>query len=192
MRLCRRLFLLGVMAVAGMPPAVLRAASADEPVTHAIAQTKANVVFMRHALAPGYGDPDQFRIDDCSTQRNLDEAGRRQAEDIGRYFRDHQISFTEILSSRWCRCTETAARLNTGDWSEFGGLNSFFQGHADRKDTLRRLRQKLDSLPSDELVLMVTHQVVISAITGLSPPSGGLVVYNTKTKEAKMVRVPRP
>lgn len=192
MNVYRRLFGLGLMFLMLMPVSGLSADTPQEPVRAALAQTGANVVFMRHALAPGYGDPDNFQIEDCNTQRNLDEAGRRQAEAIGRYFREHQITFTAILSSRWCRCTQTAEQLNYGSWSEFDGLNSFFQGHVDRQETLALLRDKLDSLSSDDLVLMVTHQVVISAITDISPPSGGLVVYNTSTQNAKPVRVPHP
>ncbi len=192
MNVYRRLFGLGLMFLMLMPVSGLSADTPQEPVRAALAQTGANVVFMRHALAPGYGDPDNFQIEDCNTQRNLDEAGHRQAEAIGRYFREHQITFTAILSSRWCRCTQTAELLNYGSWSEFDGLNSFFQGHVDRQETLALLRDKLDSLSSDDLVLMVTHQVVISAITDISPPSGGLVVYNTSTQNAKPVRVPHP
>lgn len=192
MNVYRRLFGLGLMFLMLMPVSGLSADTPQEPVRAALAQTGANVVFMRHALAPGYGDPDNFQIEDCNTQRNLDEAGRRQAEAIGRYFREHQITFTAILSSRWCRCMQTAEQLNYGRWSEFDGLNSFFQGHVDRQETLALLRDKLDSLSSDDMVLMVTHQVVISAITDISPPSGGLVVYNTSTQNAKPVRVPHP
>lgn len=192
MNVYRRLFGLGLMFLMLMPVSGLSADTPQEPVRAALAQTGANVVFMRHALAPGYGDPDNFQIEDCNTQRNLDEAGRRQAEAIGRYFREHQITFTAILSSRWCRCTQTAELLNYGSWSEFDGLNSFFQGHVDRQETLALLKDKLDSLSSDGMVLMVTHQVVISAITDISPPSGGLVVYNTSTQNAKPVRVPHP
>lgn len=192
MNVYRRLFGLGLMFLMLMPVSGLSADTPQEPVRAALAQTGANVVFMRHALAPGYGDPDNFQIEDCNTQRNLDEAGRRQAEAIGRYFREHQITFTTILSSRWCRCTQTAELLNYGSWSEFDGLNSFFQGHVDRQETLALLKDKLYSLSSDDMVLMVTHQVVISAITDISPPSGGLVVYNTSTQNAKPVRVPHP
>ena len=192
MNVYRCLFGLGLMFLMLMPVSGLSADTPQEPVRAALAQTGANVVFMRHALAPGYGDPDNFQIEDCNTQRNLDEAGRRQAEAIGRYFLEHQITFTAILSSRWCRCTQTAELLNYGSWSEFDGLNSFFQGHVDRQETLTLLKDKLGSLSSDDMVLMVTHQVVISAITDISPPSGGLVVYNTSTQNAKPVRVPHP
>ena len=192
MRRLRRLFVFGLLVIMLVPSAFVRADTLQEPVQAVLAQTGANVVFMRHALAPGYGDPDEFRIEDCDTQRNLDAAGRQQAEDIGRYFREHQITFTAILSSRWCRCTQTAELLNNGHWSEFDGLNSFFQGHVDRQETLNLLKGKLNSLSSADQVLMITHQVVISAVTGISPPSGGLVVYNPHTRNAKAVRVPHP
>ena len=160
-----------------------------EPMKKALSETSANVVFMRHALAPGFGDPTEFKINDCSTQRNLDQAGRRQARVIGRYLRDHKIKFDTILSSQWCRCKQTADLIDMGDWEEFAGLNSFFQGHADRTDTLKKLQLKLDELPVDSLVLMITHQVVINAVTKISPASGGFVVYNTRTKVSKTVQM---
>ena len=116
-------------------------AAAFETLHEAIAETSANVVFMRHALAPGFGDPAAFQINKCSTQRNLDEAGRQQAKTIGKYLRENKIEFDAILSSQWCRCKHTAALLNIGNWTEFRGLNSFYQDHADRIDTLKRLQQ---------------------------------------------------
>ena len=163
-----------------------------EPLEKALSKTSANVVFLRHALAPGFGDPEEFQINDCSTQRNLDQAGQRQARFIGEYLRDNKIVFDTIFSSQWCRCKQTASLLNMGSWKEFTGLNSFFQGHADRTDTLKKLRQKLNNLPADTLVLMITHQVVINAVTKISPASGGLVVYNTKTKVSKSVHLKTP
>ncbi len=146
-------------------------------------QSGANVVFMRHALAPGYGDPDNFTLRDCSTQRNLDEAGRRQAAAIGINFKDNNIVFDAILSSQWCRCQETAHYLDMGPWNEFTGLNSFFQGYADKQQTVRLLQEKLSIIPTNHLVLMVTHQVVIFEITGYAPASGGLIFYNTQSKK---------
>ena len=163
-----------------------------EPLKKALSNTSANVVFLRHALAPGFGDPAEFQINDCSTQRNLDQAGQRQARFIGKYLREHKIVFDTILSSQWCRCKQTADLLNMGAWQEFTGLNSFFQGHADRTDTLKKLKQKLDSLPADTLVLMITHQVVINAVAKISPASGGFVVYNTRTKVSKSVQLKTP
>ncbi len=166
--------------------------TAAEPLKKALTETPANVVFMRHALAPGFGDPAEFQINDCSTQRNLDQAGQRQAQFIGKYLRDHKIVFDTILSSQWCRCKQTAELLKIGNWQEFTGLNSFFQGHADRTDTLKKLQQKLDNLPADTLVLMITHQVVINAVTKISPASGGFVVYNSRTRVSKSVQLKTP
>jgi len=165
---------------------------AAEPLKKAISKISANVVFLRHALAPGFGDPAEFQINDCSTQRNLDQAGKFQARFIGQYLRDHKIVFDTILSSQWCRCKQTADLLDMGGWHEFTALNSFFQGHVDRKDTLKKLQKKLDNLPADTLVLMITHQVVINAVTKISPASGGFVVYNTKTKVSKSVQLKTP
>ena len=150
----------------------------------ALEQFGANVVFMRHALAPGFGDPDNFTVGDCLTQRNLNETGRRQAVAIGRKLKNNNIVFDKILSSQWCRCQETAHYLNMGAWDQFPGLNSFFQGYADKQQTVRFLEEKLSTIPPDHLVLMVTHQVVISEITGYAPASGGLILYNTKSKKA--------
>jgi broad specificity phosphatase PhoE len=73
----------------------------------------------------------------------------------------------------------------------FTGLNSFFEEHADREQTLRQLKNHLDSLKPDELVLLVTHQVVISAVTGVYAPSGGVVLFNTTTKTSKALDLQR-
>ena len=86
----------------------------------------ANVIFMRHALAPGFGDPHNFVKEDCSTQRNLNNKGRLQARFIGSYLTASEIKFSEILTSEWCRCIDTTKELNLGKWETFSGLNSFF------------------------------------------------------------------
>ena len=144
------------------------------------------VMFMRHALAPGMGDPDNFSINDCNTQRNLDDTGRAQARAIGTKLAAANIKFSAIYSSYWCRCLETAQLLGLGAVKPFDGLNSFFQNHAPRDATLAKLRQKLDILsPSAPASLMVTHAVTIRAITGLSVVSGGVVVYDLKTGTAR-------
>ena len=145
----------------------------------------ANVIFMRHALAPGFGDPSDFDVDDCTTQRNLDKAGRDQATKIGAFFKANSVQFDRILTSQWCRCQDTAQLMGLGTSEPFAGLNSFFQDYADRQTVLRLLRSELETLDSHEKVLMVTHQVVIAAVTGLSTASGGMVAYNSNTGEAR-------
>ena len=143
----------------------------------------ANVIFMRHALAPGFGDPHNFIKEDCSTQRNLNNKGRLQARLIGTYLKASDIKFSEILTSEWCRCIDTIKELNLGKWETFSGLNSFFQGHEKKVEVMNKLQKKLDSLDNSDLVLLVTHQVVISEQTGVAPSSGEMVLYNSKTKE---------
>lgn len=159
-----------------------------EPVKSAIEKIDANIVFMRHAIAPGSGDPINFKIGDCSTQRNLDQTGRLQAQRIGEHMLTIGLEFDEVLSSEWCRCRETARLLNVGEWKSFSGLNSFFQSYADEQETLTKLESYLGD-SNHGLSLLVTHQVVISAITGHSVGSGDLVVYNSSTRQAVPVRM---
>ena len=156
----------------------------NKKLVEAVAAIDANVIFMRHALAPGFGDPEHFNVANCSTQRNLSDMGRTQARSIGTAVLNSGVEFEQILSSQWCRCTQTAELLNLGHWSTFGGLNSFFQGHVNKQATLNLLHKKLASLDHG-LTLMVTHQVVISAITKLVVGSGDLVAYNSTTFEAQ-------
>ena len=164
---------------------------AETALAKVITEAGANVMFMRHALAPGYSDPSHFDVNDCSTQRNLDATGRTQAKALGKVLRQHQINFDEVKSSQWCRCQETARLLEVGKVVPFTGLNSFFEEHADREQTLRQLKNHLDSLKPDELVLLVTHQVVISAVTGVYAPSGGVILFNTTTKTSKALDLQR-
>ena len=172
-----RLIALVALAVALLLAQTARA----EPLSEAIAKIDADILFLRHALAPGYGDPADFRVDDCTTQRNLKDVGRAQARAIGAYFTENGITPDVILSSRWCRCQDTAREMAIGPFTTHDGLNSFFDGHVDRDETLAALRTRIKAIERGSLVLMVTHQVVISAITGIAPQSGGMVAYNSRT-----------
>ena len=156
--------------------------------TSEINDINANVVFLRHSIAPGFGDPKNFNIDDCSTQRNLSINGILQARSIGQFFIENNIEFSEILSSEWCRCKDTINEMNIGDWKTFSGLNSFFQNFSKKEIVLSLLYDKLNNVKNNEFILLVTHQIVISEITNVSPPSGGIVIYNTKNKKAKLIR----
>ena len=143
----------------------------------------ANVIFLRHALAPGVGDPENFIKEDCNTQRNLNDKGRLQARLIGNYLRSTNLKFSQILTSEWCRCIDTAKELNLGQWTTFSGLNSFFQEYEKKDQVINKLQKKLDSLGYSDLALFVTHQVVISEQTGIVPRSGEMVLYNSITKQ---------
>jgi len=135
------------------------------------------VLLIRHAYAPGIGDPDGFRLDDCATQRNLSEEGRRQARAIGDWLRARGIGPARVYSSQWCRCLETAALLDLGPVTELPALNSFFEHPAEREGRLAELQRFLAAQPRDGgLLVLVTHQVTISAVSDTFADSGTSVL----------------
>lgn len=150
-------------------------ARADEAAWAALAEPGA-VALMRHALAPGTGDPPEFRPGDCTTQRNLDAAGRAQATAIGAALRARGIAFDRVLSSEWCRCLETAERMAMGPVEPLPALNSFFEERGRRNAQTAAVRAFLAGLPPGARVLLVTHQVNITALTGRPAASGEIVV----------------
>ncbi|WP_299871420.1 histidine phosphatase family protein [uncultured Cocleimonas sp.] len=132
-----------------------------------------HILMIRHAKAPGFGDPANIKIDDCSTQRNLDQQGRQQSEKIGEWLRSNNIEVAEIYSSQWCRCLDTARLLNMGVVKELPALNSFFQMPENREPSLRTLKQFIsDQSTNQKLIIMVTHHVTIAAISGQNVASG--------------------
>ncbi|MGD9138660.1 MAG: histidine phosphatase family protein [Desulfobacterales bacterium] len=136
-------------------------------------QSGGHILMIRHALAPGTGDPANFRIGDCSTQRNLDEGGRQQARDIGDWLRSNGITRARVYSSQWCRCLETAKLLDLGSVTELPALNSFYELVQNREPNLRALEKFIAEQPSGgELIIMVTHFVTISAIADEAVSSG--------------------
>nr|WP_242028065.1 histidine phosphatase family protein [Pseudanabaena sp. FACHB-2040] len=136
------------------------------------------VVLLRHAIAPGTGDPANFRLGDCTTQRNLSETGRQQAIRIGAAFRSRDIVVSRVLSSQWCRCLETADLLDLAPVEPFAPINSFFQDRAMEAAQTSRLRQFLAENADDPgVIVMVTHQVNITAISDIVPRSGESVVF---------------
>ena len=134
------------------------------------------LVLMRHALAPGTGDPETFTVGDCQTQRNLSENGRLQARAIGDLFRASGIPQAKVYSSQWCRCLETAEHLNLGPVQELPVLNSFFQNFERRDGQTRRLQDWIDSQSLDQPTVLVTHQVNITALTQVYPGSGEMII----------------
>lgn len=136
-----------------------------------------HILMVRHALAPGTGDPPYFKIGDCTTQRNLDETGRAQARDIGDWLRASGVSSARVYSSQWCRCLETAKLMNLGPVEALPALNSFYERIQDREPNLKALNEFISRQPKDGgLIVLVTHFVTIGAIAGESVSSGGGVV----------------
>ena len=131
-------------------------------------------VLLRHAQTEaGIGDPPGFRLDDCSTQRNLSTAGREQARRIGAGFERRRIGVDEVLSSRWCRCLDTARlAFPRHEVRLFDALDSFFADASTRQTQTDTLRAWLARLGSSRRVVLVTHQVNIVALTGQSVGMG--------------------
>jgi hypothetical protein len=138
------------------------------------------VVLMRHARAPGVGDPAGFRLGDCATQRNLDERGRAEARATGAAFRDRRIRVARVLSSRWCRCLETAELLGLGPVEPFDPLNSFFANRGDGASHVEGIRRFVAGWAGPGNAVMVTHQVNVTGATGLYPASGEMVVLRPR------------
>ena len=135
---------------------------------------------MRHAIAPGTGDLENFKISDCSTQRNLSDRGRQQARKAGEILRLNGIKTASIYSSQWCRCRETANLLAVGPVHDLASLNSFFESYERRAERTRQLRAWLKVRPPRETLLLVTHQVNISALTGKGTSSGEILIVESK------------
>ena len=138
------------------------------------------VVIVRHALAPGTGDPPNFRLGDCTTQRNLSVEGRSQAMQIGKAFRSRKIGIARVLSSQWCRCLDTARLMNLGKVESFPALNSFFDDRSqEARQTLEVRRFIVNNRNTQGAIVMVTHQVNITGLTGIVPQQGESVVLRT-------------
>ena len=141
------------------------------------------LIFIRHAYAPGGGDPINFDINNCDTQRNLSDSGRKQANKIGSFFINNDILIDKVYSSEWCRCKETAKiAFNKFETKNF--LNSFFSSKfAHNKDSqMKRLKKFINNWDGKKNLIFVTHYVVISEILNFAPSSGEIVISDKDLK----------
>ena len=143
------------------------------------------IILIRHSIAPGSGDPTGFKIKDCKTQRNLSKEGINQSKTIGKLFKKNEIKIDKVLSSQWCRCKDTA-KYAFKNYKEFSALNSTFQPPHDKnaKKQIKELRDFIQKWNgNDSNLVLVTHYVIINAITDVAPRSGEIVIidksYNT-------------
>ena len=145
---------------------------------------KGYVLLLRHSLAPGVGDPENFKLNDCSTQRNLSEVGRQDARDIGAWLARRQTKITRVESSRWCRAKETAELLNLGKVRLNKNLDSLFQVSdlLNHPQTIRIRKQIVDYRTKTGLLVLVGHFVNISAVTNVSVASGEGVLVRADSK----------
>ena len=153
-------------------------------------QKGGNLIFIRHAYAPGNGDPENFDINDCETQRNLSQSGRLQSKKIGNFFKENDVPIFNVFSSEWCRCKETA-KLAFTNFETKNFLNSFFSA----KFANNRNRQMLDlknyvkKFKGNENLIFVTHYVVISEALDYAPSSGEIVIADKNFNKISSIEI---
>ena len=142
-----------------------------------------NIIFIRHAIAPGNGDPDNFDLKDCSTQRNLSKNGIEQSKKIGEFFKDNKIKVEKVLSSEWCRCKDTA-KFAFKNFEVFSSLNSFYDAKfADNKEEqIKNLKKYVKEWKGEDNLILITHYVVILAVLDKSTSSGEILISNNNFK----------
>ena len=135
------------------------------------------LIFIRHAYAPGNGDPKNFSLDDCATQRNLNQKGKLQSKKIGLFFKDNLIQYDKILSSEWCRCKDTAF-LAFKSFEEKLFLNSFYDERfsKNKEKQIKNLKNYVKNLKGNQNLIFVTHYVVIYELLDINTLSGEIVV----------------
>ncbi|EEE47795.2 histidine phosphatase family protein [Roseibium alexandrii] len=145
------------------------------------------IVLFRHALAPGTGDPANFTLGDCSTQRNLNDKGRADSRAIGQAFQDKGINVGRVLTSQWCRCVETAELAFPGQVEEEPVFNSFFQNRSAGPEQTRAAQRILEQWLGDGALVVITHQVNITALTDIFPQSGEGIVIQINNGEIDVI-----
>jgi len=152
-----------------------RAAVSDEQVW---AQLRSGglVVFIRHALTdPGVGDPTGFRIEDCKTQRNLNATGRAEAERLGETLRRHAVPVTQVLSSEWCRCKDTA-QIAFGRYETWPALNNLFGRQENAASQRRAMLERAAQFRGAGNLILISHGITIAEVVGISPGTAEMVV----------------
>ena len=158
----------------------------DSPEAWAPLVGGSHIALIRHGNAPpGYGDPPGFKIDDCATQRNLDERGREQARALGEAFRQHGVRADKILSSPWCRCLETARLMGLGPVD-----GAWAVAASDRSpERLAAMKQMLASWRGPGTLVVVTHALTVQALVGIMPGQAETVVVRPKLGKEPGVEV---
>ena len=137
-----------------------------------------NLIFIRHAFAPGTGDPINFNINDCSTQRNINQEGKKQAKLIGLFFKKNEIPIDKVISSEWCRCKETASIAFNDEYEVNNILNSFYDEkfYANKKRQIDELKKYIKNWKGKKNLILITHYVVILEVLNMSSGSGEIVI----------------
>ncbi|TVP53307.1 MAG: histidine phosphatase family protein [Halomonadaceae bacterium] len=148
---------------------------APEDAWQALAEGRA-LLLLRHALAPGIGDPAEFTLGECDTQRNLNQEGRRQAKSWQATLQGKGIDQARVFTSAWCRSRDTADLMDMGEVTEMAALNSFFNNRGDRQAQSRATLEQVNALPPGPPIILVSHQVNITALAGVYPASNQGVI----------------
>ena len=139
-------------------------------------QTPGHLGLMRHSTAPGSDDPPNFRLGECSSQRNLSPGGRSQAAAIGERLRAGGISSARVVSSQWCRCMDTSRLLAMGNVEELPSLNSLVSYPGQLGVMTRSVRSWILEQELNGPTILVTHQVNIGALVGAYPDEGDTIL----------------
>jgi phosphohistidine phosphatase SixA len=151
--------------------------AADESAAWNALRADGNVALIRHASAPGpAGDPADYRLDDCATQRNLSEQGRTEARTLGERFRTQRVKVGKIVSSEWCRCRQTAELMNIGPVEVAPTFNNAFVLNVMRDALNAGARATIGAWRGPGTMVVVTHGQNIMAMLGIHPREGEVIV----------------
>ena len=148
------------------------------------------LVFIRHAYAPGGGDPNNFNINDCNTQRNLNNGGKHQAKQIGSFIRENNIPIDKVISSEWCRCKETAL-LGFKNFETNFFLNSFYSSKflKNKNQQIKDLKIYIRNWKSKKNLVLITHYVVISEVLNYNSLSGEIIISDKNFKKIGSIKI---
>ena len=140
-----------------------------------------NIIFIRHSLAPGSGDPENINLKDCKTQRNLNSEGIKQSKKIGNFFKKNNIKVEHVFSSEWCRCKDTAYHAFE-NFKTFDALNSFYSEkfYKNKNKQIKSLKKFINGWDNNSNLVLITHYVVILEILGIGAGSGEIIISNKK------------
>lgn len=195
-KLTRRYFSLGIVALSTTQLANAQAAQPSQPTEEALWNElrKGGYVFLiRHADAPGTFDPPGFQLGVCSTQRNLSEEGRAQSKRLGELFRSKNVPIAQVFSSEWCRCIDTATlafgAANVKTWSAISSPRGGDEKQA--RSNVEAVRQRIAQASLKTNMALVTHMFNIQDITGGGAAQGEIVVLRAQDKQLRVVgRIP--
>ena len=153
---------------------------ADENIVEILKKNN-NIIFIRHSLAPGSGDPENISLKDCKTQRNLNSEGIKQSKKIGNFFKKNNIKVEHVFSSEWCRCKDTAYHAFE-NFKTFDALNSFYSEkfYKNKNNQIKKLKKFISDWDSASNLVLVSHYVVILEILGVGTGSGEIIISNKK------------